>query len=58
MEAAPVNVRFGFGKNWKRFLKTLDQSRITEAQRSLKGVLQIDDFSGKSFLDIGSEARP
>jgi 2-polyprenyl-6-hydroxyphenyl methylase/3-demethylubiquinone-9 3-methyltransferase len=54
LETAAQTVRFRFGKNWQRFLKTLDQKRITEAQRSLNGALQIDDFSGKSFLDIGS----
>ncbi len=54
LETAAQTVIFRFGKNWQRFLKTLDQNRITEAQRSLNGALQIEDFSGKSFLDIGS----
>ena len=44
--------RFRFGKNWQRFLLVLDDERIAEAERSLKGMLGEPD--GKSFLDIGS----
>lgn len=46
--------RFEFGKNWSRFLGTLDDARIAEAEKSLKEMLQIDDLSGKRFLDVGS----
>ena len=28
--------RFGFGKNWERFLQRLNEERIDEAQRSLE----------------------
>src|SRR5918911_458270 len=31
--------RFEFGKNWRRFLSVLDDSRIAEAERSLKQAL-------------------
>jgi 2-polyprenyl-3-methyl-5-hydroxy-6-metoxy-1,4-benzoquinol methylase len=46
--------RFEFGKNWSRFLSLLDESRIQEAQQSLRGMLEVEDLAGKTFLDIGS----
>jgi 2-polyprenyl-6-hydroxyphenyl methylase/3-demethylubiquinone-9 3-methyltransferase len=46
--------RFGFGKNWKRFLRTLNEERIHEAERSLGEMLQVRTLAGKSFLDVGS----
>lgn len=50
---AKTGGRFAFGKNWQRFLSVLNEERITEAERSLREMLQIDDLNGKSFLDIG-----
>lgn len=46
--------RFEFGKNWGRFLSVLDENRIATAERSLKQMLEAEDLTGKSFLDIGS----
>src|SRR4030095_16011848 len=46
--------RFEFGENWKRFLAVLDESRIKEAEDSLKSMLGIDSLRDKSFLDVGS----
>ena len=45
--------RFGFGKNWTRFLICLDEERIQEAENSLKSMLQVENLAGQSFLDIG-----
>ena len=45
--------RFAFGENWRRFLSVLDESRIREAEDSLRHMLQVQDLAGKSFLDIG-----
>ena len=45
--------RFEFGKNWKRFLKYLNEERITKAEESLKTMLSVKNLEGKSFLDIG-----
>ena len=45
--------RFEFGKNWSRFLALLNESRIQEAETSLKSMLG-NDLSGQTFLDIGS----
>jgi 2-polyprenyl-3-methyl-5-hydroxy-6-metoxy-1,4-benzoquinol methylase len=46
--------RFTFGDNWTNFLKLLDEQRINQAVDSLKNMLEVEDLSGKSFLDIGS----
>lgn len=46
--------RFTFGENWSRFLSVLNESRIIEAETSLKEKLEVGSLEGKSFLDIGS----
>ncbi len=46
--------RFEFGKNWQRFLSVLNEERISEAEKSLKQMLEIENLKGKSFLDVGS----
>ena len=46
--------RFSFGDNWARFLTTLNDERIAEAELSLKSMLEVSDLKEKRFLDIGS----
>jgi 2-polyprenyl-6-hydroxyphenyl methylase/3-demethylubiquinone-9 3-methyltransferase len=47
--------RFNFGENWKDYLsRSLDSERVKIARESLKRDFDVKDFSGKSFLDIGS----
>lgn len=46
--------RFKFGSNWRRFLRVLNDERITEAERSLREFLGTESLKGKRFLDIGS----
>jgi 2-polyprenyl-3-methyl-5-hydroxy-6-metoxy-1,4-benzoquinol methylase len=46
--------RFEFGKNWSRFLTTLDDQRIAQAERAITEMLELPDLTGKRFLDIGS----
>ena len=46
--------RFEFGKNWARFLQTLNDDKIEEAIKSLQDNLETESLAGKSFLDIGS----
>lgn len=46
--------RYGFGKNWLRFLELVDEHRIEKAVAALRDGLQLDSLSGKTFLDIGS----
>lgn len=46
--------RFEFGANWSRFLRLLDESRIKQAEDSLKQMLRVESLVGKRFLDAGS----
>jgi 2-polyprenyl-6-hydroxyphenyl methylase/3-demethylubiquinone-9 3-methyltransferase len=46
--------RFAFGKNWRDFLSLLDDQRIATAEQSLRDMLEVQDLTGKTFLDIGS----
>ncbi len=45
--------RFRFGRNWKRFLKNVNEERIEEARLRLAQFLGVD-LNGRDFLDIGS----
>lgn len=46
--------RFEFGANWRRFLETVDESRIEAAVGSLKRMLDVESLAGLTFLDVGS----
>src|ERR1039457_4578113 len=46
--------RFEFGKNWTRFLGSLNEERIAQARKSLSERLELETLQGKTFLDIGS----
>jgi len=46
--------RFEFGRNWQRFLRTLDEPRIAAAEQGLRSMLEAETLNGKSFIDIGS----
>src|SRR6266536_3872581 len=46
--------RFEFGRNWARFLSTLDDRKIEAATHSLEKTLGVESLDGKRFLDIGS----
>jgi len=45
--------RFAFGENWRRFLESLSEERILEAERSLREMLELPSLAGLSFLDVG-----
>jgi 2-polyprenyl-3-methyl-5-hydroxy-6-metoxy-1,4-benzoquinol methylase len=45
--------RFAFGKNWQRFLLSLTDDRICEAEKSLLEMLAAENLHQKSFLDVG-----
>lgn len=47
------DVRFGFGKNWLDYSKQINESRITEAMKSLERFFKPEECVGKTFLDIG-----
>ncbi len=53
MSHAASDDRFGFGENWARFLRTVGDERIAEAERSLSGYLGISRLDGLRFLDVG-----
>ena len=46
--------RFAFGRNWQRFLRTIDETRIRQAEQSLAEMLREPNLAGRKFLDIGS----
>jgi len=46
--------RFTFGRNWASFHETLDDTRIQQAEQSLKEMLRVDTLQGQRFLDAGS----
>src|SRR5262249_31626978 len=46
--------RFEFGKNWQRFLRSVNDQRIASAIGALKSALQLSNLEGNRFLDIGS----
>lgn len=46
---------FSFGKNWRDFLQTLNDEKISEAEKSLEEYLGgRENIQGKTFVDIGS----
>ncbi len=47
------SVSFSFGKNWKRFLKYVNERRLEEAKISIKKFMGREDLNDMSFLDIG-----
>jgi SAM-dependent methyltransferase len=49
-----AGLRFDFGKNWREFLKCLNDERIRAAEDGLKAMLEVGRLDGKTFLDIGS----
>lgn len=53
-EEIEAGERFGFGANWARFLRHLDDQRIRDAERSLQEMLGLPSLQGLRFLDAGS----
>jgi 2-polyprenyl-3-methyl-5-hydroxy-6-metoxy-1,4-benzoquinol methylase len=46
--------RFEFGKNWNRFLRTVDEEQVAGACIALERMLGKDRLNGRTFLDVGS----
>ncbi len=46
--------RFTFGENWKDFLGSVNESRITESVSALRQMLGVTTLEGMRFIDIGS----
>jgi len=47
-------LRFKFGENWGRFIASLTEEQIVEAEKSLKTMMRLDSLEGKKFLDVGN----
>ena len=48
------DLRFKFGKNWKKFSKTLDEKKIHASIENVCRLLNVSTLKGITFLDIGS----
>jgi 2-polyprenyl-3-methyl-5-hydroxy-6-metoxy-1,4-benzoquinol methylase len=47
-------MRFGFGKNWQRFIKKhFSDERVELSKQHLLDFLKMSDLEGKCFLDVG-----
>jgi SAM-dependent methyltransferase len=46
--------RFGFGENWLDFARDLSPGQISEAEKSVRRLLQRDSLEDASFVDAGS----
>lgn len=45
--------RFAFGDNWQEFYERINEERINLAIKSLQDLFQVEDLSGKTFIDVG-----
>jgi 2-polyprenyl-6-hydroxyphenyl methylase/3-demethylubiquinone-9 3-methyltransferase len=45
--------RFAFGRNWRAFLKRIDQAIIDRAEQTLCQALGANGLAGQTFLDLG-----
>ena len=46
--------RFKFGRNWQKFLDSLDDSRIAASEEALREMLEVSNLEGMTFVDAGS----
>ena len=46
--------RFEFGKNWKRFLRSINDERVVDAEISFGQMFDLAMLRGQRFLDAGS----
>lgn len=49
----PDETRYGFGKNWQKFLAQVNDERKRTARHSIIDFTGLADLRGKTFLDIG-----
>lgn len=47
-------IRFAFGRNWKKFICTIDNERIERAEESMIALLGETALKNKDFLDAGA----
>ena len=46
-----VSSHFAFGENWADFARSIDETRVVQAEHDLQRI--VGDLRGKTFLDIG-----
>ena len=46
-------LRFSFGQNWKRYLRSFSPQRLEEASQSLREMLGLTTLTDQTFLDVG-----
>jgi SAM-dependent methyltransferase len=50
----PLSKRFGFGKNWSKFIETkFDDERVNSSIQVFREFTGLSNLSGKSFIDVG-----
>jgi 2-polyprenyl-6-hydroxyphenyl methylase/3-demethylubiquinone-9 3-methyltransferase len=50
----PLDKRFGFGKNWSKFIETkFNEERVKSSINVFCEFTGLSDLSGKSFIDVG-----
>ena len=49
-----TEIRYGFGDNWRRYLRGITEEQLSIATSSLQQALGMQSLTGKAFLDIGS----
>jgi 2-polyprenyl-3-methyl-5-hydroxy-6-metoxy-1,4-benzoquinol methylase len=54
LDTTERTARFAFGKNWKRYLNSINSERLSAAELSLCDMLEIERLDRKRFLDVGS----
>ena len=47
------NTKFSFGKNWIKYLESVDEDRIKIAKQLLTKFMGLDSLKNKTFIDIG-----
>lgn len=53
-DTAQSMLRFGFGRNWASYARTIGEPEIAGAVTGLERLVSTSDLAGRSFLDIGS----
>ena len=46
-------VRFGFGRNWRSFVRTVGEESVAQAEKGLSRLFPGGTLAGRRFLDIG-----
>ncbi len=48
-----LQAHFAFGENWRDFVSSVDETRITQARQSLARLIPQNEMQGARFADIG-----